>query len=314
MTIEELKGYVQIRTPDYAALANNVNRAKGDKRTMAQFAEDTGIGASTLSRIANMKIQKPLSVDVLISIYENRAEQEDTYLLDALARANGLASPDYVEKVNAQYRGVANRNEEISRANMMKNSIVASVLSAGIPIRRVFNGHAMSNVEEARGMPSAWVGRPCDFFMALDDNENISTINVWKIYLYPRQIGDDFERTATRDARMEIHLLIQRLATMLLRDAWQPESLLGVKTSFAFIDKKLHSAFIDAMQTAKVNNEMSVLLLDPINSYKVVSETWISGHYQKMTDSSIFDSLVSGEGDGNEDYDTYESEDMEDTE
>ena len=101
---------------------------------MAQFAEDTGIGASTLSRIANMKIQKPLSVDVLISIYENRAEQEDTYLLDALARANGLASPDYVEKVNAQYRGVANRNEEISRARHSKVSVCLFVVSVSLRI------------------------------------------------------------------------------------------------------------------------------------------------------------------------------------
>ena len=48
MTIEELQSFQQVRTPDVAALANYVNYAKGPNRTMAQFAADTEISASTL--------------------------------------------------------------------------------------------------------------------------------------------------------------------------------------------------------------------------------------------------------------------------
>ncbi len=50
-TVEEIKEFEQVRTPDYALLANLVLRAKGPERAMAQFAIDTEIGASTLSRI-----------------------------------------------------------------------------------------------------------------------------------------------------------------------------------------------------------------------------------------------------------------------
>ena len=85
MTIEEIRGYQQLRTPDYAALANCVNRAKGPNRTMAQFAEDTGISASTLSRIVNMNIKKPMAIDLIIKIFEKRADQEDEYLLESMA-------------------------------------------------------------------------------------------------------------------------------------------------------------------------------------------------------------------------------------
>ena len=102
MTIEEIRGYQQLRTPDYAALANCVNRAKGPNRTMAQFAEDTGVSASTLSRIVNMNIKKPLSVDLIIKIFEKRAAQEDEFLLESMARANGLLSPAFAARVQAR--------------------------------------------------------------------------------------------------------------------------------------------------------------------------------------------------------------------
>ena len=90
MTVEEIRSYKQIRTPDYARLASLVSQAKGPDRTMAQFAETTGIGASTLSRLVNLNIKKPLSMETIIKIYEGRANAEDEYLLEALARANGM--------------------------------------------------------------------------------------------------------------------------------------------------------------------------------------------------------------------------------
>ena len=38
--------YVQVRTPDIMRISEYVIKAKGINRTMAQFAEDCGIGAS----------------------------------------------------------------------------------------------------------------------------------------------------------------------------------------------------------------------------------------------------------------------------
>lgn len=312
MTLEELRSYRQVRTPDYAALANCVSRAKGEKRTMAQFAEDTGIGASTLSRIANMKIQKPLSVDVLVALYENRSEQEDTYLLDALARANGLASPEHIEKINTRYRSYGRRNEEINRANLMKNAILAGVLAAGVPIKKVFDGRVMSSVEQDHGMPRHLVGRTCDFFMALGENQ--SAINAWKVYLYPNRVEEEDDYTTRRSLNMELHWLINSIATLFLRDAWNPESLANVKTSFAFLDEKLFGAFVETLRCAKVNNEMSILLLDPMNGYKVIEEIWIPGEYRSLSNISVFEMPVPDEADGYEDCDTYELEHTEDTE
>lgn len=115
VTVEEIKQYQQIRTPDYALLANLLNKAKGPERAMAQFAEDTQIGASTLSRIVNLNIKKPLSIDTIVAIYEARANKEDTYLLESLARATGLFPGDYAERVKSRHDFAARRNEEVNR-------------------------------------------------------------------------------------------------------------------------------------------------------------------------------------------------------
>ena len=77
--------YVQVRTPDIMRISEYVIKAKGINRTMAQFAEDCGIGASTLSRIANGKISKPLSEDTVKAIYEHRAP-ESKILRDRLCK------------------------------------------------------------------------------------------------------------------------------------------------------------------------------------------------------------------------------------
>lgn len=84
--------YVLARTPDLLRLGELVTRAKGPSRTMAQFAEDCGIGASTLSRIANGKITKAVSLENLQAIYDHRDESVELPF-ETFARADGYVSP-----------------------------------------------------------------------------------------------------------------------------------------------------------------------------------------------------------------------------
>ena len=101
---------------------------------MAQFAEVTGIGASTLSRLVNHNIKKPLALDVIIKIYECRADEEDTYLLDSLARANGFYPADYAQRVKDHESMAARRNAQLNREHQMKNALIAGVAAAGCGI------------------------------------------------------------------------------------------------------------------------------------------------------------------------------------
>lgn len=293
MTIEELREYQQIRTPDMAALANYVNKAKGPERSMAQFAEDTQIGASTLSRIVNGKITKPLSKDVIIKIYECRANPEDEYLLEALARANGLHSPDYAKRVQAEDRFAARRNAEMSRANMMKNSLVAGVVACGMSVDGIINEKI---VYTDREIPMIFPRHRGDFTIKLRGEEIISSIRQWSFFLYPHLLDEDNQRPD----RFIIRGLLERLTPWFLVDAWYPEELHGQKFSFVFADEQLFYAFIEATKPAKLNNEMTVILMDRYN-FEVVKEVWLPGSYDQLTNISVFEVPMPGNRDDEED-------------
>ena len=59
-------------SPEMLLMAEMVLAAKGVERTMAQFAEATGINASTLSRLVNGNLKRPLTMDMLTAIIDNK--------------------------------------------------------------------------------------------------------------------------------------------------------------------------------------------------------------------------------------------------
>jgi transcriptional regulator with XRE-family HTH domain len=299
MTINEFQEFQQLRAPDMVALANYVNKAKGPERPMAQFAEDTGIGASTLSRIVNRRITKPLSKEVILKIYECRANPEDEYLLEALARANGLMPPDYAARVQSENRMAAKRNAEISRANMMKNSIVTSILAAGMPISTILDDR-MARLE--REIPAIFTRYRGDFTVVLRSEESTSGINEWSFFLYPQLLEEDINQ---RPDRFIVRMLLDKIKSWLLVDAWYPEEMRHMKFTFAFADERLFDAFKEALSVAKLNNEMSVILMDRYD-YTVLKEVWLPGNYSPMTNISVFEMPAPGADDRN-----YDDEDDE---
>lgn len=309
MTIEEVREYQQVRTPDYAALASYVNRAKGPDRTMAQFADDTGIGASTLSRIVNHNIKKPLSVDMIIKIFEKRFNPEDDHLLDLMARANGLFPKGYAEKSRERDSLYARRNEAINRERMMKNALIADVLASGAPVEQVYSEAAIRNMN----CHTLVTLRRGNFMLQLGSRSNNSPIRNWEFFLFT-DIIDEIDRVPCIHPRYRIQRIMERLSPIFLTDAWTPENLHGYKLSFAFLDIKLFEAFKEQVQPARLHNEMTILLLDP-NSYSVISEVWISGDYGQLTNISIFEALPPVVNEDNpDDYETYQIEETEDNE
>lgn len=284
VTVSDIKEYVQVRTPDKAALANCVIRAKGPERTMAQFADDCQVSASTLSRIVNSKITNPLSIDLIVKIFENRAISEDDFLLEALARANGLHPKDYANRVNSRNSSAHRRNEEMSRANMMKNIIVSEVVDQGLPVKKVLDARVVRPVSEA---PAIYPRRRLDFSLALNEDELHSSTNMWAFFLYPYVPDQESDHTMMSDRKYIIDNLLDKVSRWFLMDAWYPKSLANMKTSFAFIDQELFDSFLTALQNASLNSEMTVLLID-MESYRVVHEVWLPGEYSRLTETSIF--------------------------
>ena len=81
--------YVQAFVPDKDELAELIVLARGDDRSMAEFARVCKVkSASTFSRIINRGIDKPVSDELLIAVARNAADKQKV-TLDLLMRANG---------------------------------------------------------------------------------------------------------------------------------------------------------------------------------------------------------------------------------
>lgn len=279
MTVEKIRSYKQIRTPDYSLLANLVSEAKGPERTMAQFAEVTGISASTLSRLVNHNIKKPLAIEVIIKIYENRANEEDVYLIDSLARANGYYPADYAQRVKDHDSMAARRNAQLNREHQMKNALIAGVAAAGCNISVVDRP-----ILRASNLPAIYPARLGDFILQLGEASNLSTTRNWSFITFARLVDEEECRF---DAKYFARRVFQSCSDILLLDAWKPEALKEYKISFAFVDKDILGEFWNAVSIAKVHTEMSLILIDPV-SYRVLDEIWIPGDYNTLTNISVF--------------------------
>lgn len=82
--------YVRISPPNKEKLAELTLRAKGESRSLTEFANTCGVSASTLSRVINQKTTRPNSDDLIAAIAEN-ADPDSGVTLQDLLEAHGLA-------------------------------------------------------------------------------------------------------------------------------------------------------------------------------------------------------------------------------
>ena len=284
VTIEVfMNEYEQIRTPDFARIASYVNHAKGKDRNMAQFAEATGIGASTLSRIVNGRSTKPLSKEVIVKIYEARADEEAVYLLDMLARANGMFPREFAERVKTQDAFAAKRNEEISREHMMKNALIAGIVTSGMPIAQVVNQPLYRDSVVPAYIPL----KRGDFVIELPLKEDNPKIGYsWTFFLYPH-VHDELDGERHLSVKQLVYKILQRANGWFVMDAWDIDIIKGDKFSFCFLDEAIFNLFVESLQVAKLKTEMTAILMNP-TSYTVEKEVWLPGDYSRLYDDNIF--------------------------
>ena len=84
----ELANYIRIRPPEKEKLAELLIRAKGASRSMRQFALDSGVNPSTLSRIVNMKTSGACTDELIQKVAQN-SDPESGITFEMLMDANG---------------------------------------------------------------------------------------------------------------------------------------------------------------------------------------------------------------------------------
>lgn len=253
--------YVQVRTPDIMRIGEYVVKAKGANRTMAQFAEECDIGASTLSRIANGKIRKPLTEDVIRSIYEHR-DEESNLSLEEFLRLNGLMSKEEHEQRKNYVSHQSQREESINRERQMKNAIVAAMIDRNVP---VISGSASAGME--RGRIEAPYGLTAFFNFAFFVEDAIP--QNWCFATFAHKKEEKFPLAIYKRRIMD------SISKVFLIDAWAPDYLKNKKISFVFCDQQLYEAVKKQIEGAPIKSAMSLILIDAENEL-ILEEKWIS--------------------------------------
>lgn len=281
---------VQAYAPDKQKLAELIIKAKGTQRTMAQFSIATGISAPTLSRIANGKINKPLSNEFLEKIYASKCEDAD-FSLDMLLLANGIVKSSVVNRGKKYAENHASVQERcISLERHAKNAIVNALMERGITIQSIHPDFDNRKNEAPFGLHL-----PYDF------NLNIPSETYQNWYF------DVIFCSAT----MATTAIFNHAARLFLLDAWSPEFLANQKTSFVFENRAMYERFIGRFKGAPIKSAVSAILIDE-ETETVVEETWMSAIPEPP---SIFLKEITNRGDvavwADEDLDEYDDFDDE---
>lgn len=264
--------YIQARTPDLLRLGELVTRAKGPGRTMAQFAEECGIGPSTLSRIANGKITKPISFENLTAIFEHRDQMFQTSF-DILASANGMVPKEEYERIQVRSEINERRSQQIDRARAMQNIITTALLERNITISRCTDERLLATGEKMllRTRPSLSLFLTEDPLVKAKISEPL-----WNLYFYTPVIENDPERRSpVSDVRWVAMRVMERAMRVFLKDAWYPEKLEDIRTTFVFCDATLYTEFLFQVENSPINSAITAMLVD-VNDMKIIKDTWIS--------------------------------------
>ena len=303
-----LDEYEAAYMPDTGLLSQLLELCKGG-RTWQEFSSLCGKSAATLSRLSNKKITKQVGKDVLYLAYRNQVEQDNPDL-DELMRAGGWrkkkkprdrsnyvpwepteeekAKMDQEQKDDENRRRMINiiiRSELDARGRMnlfydnrrgsmdRRNPAMhdAKILSSDYGIRYSFGGGFTIQIQ---GMdPLYWC-----FFPTFSS-----------LFGRPRDWGKYSEEDKERILnRMVANVMSDGFYEKFLKDDWEPETMVNIKTTIIFQDRVEYEWIWNVLKKRKVNNWFSLLLID-LENEKVLDERIIprvDGKDQKM--ESIF--------------------------
>lgn len=264
--------------PDMAQLADLIIRAKGNERTMAEFADKVGTSASTLSRAINQKATRPISYDVLVKIAENALEGSGVDL-DGLLFADG-----YRQKRARSVEGGNEIWDKSIRRDAITKLIQEAIFESGAQVALVRRYTAEEPELDQYcfdyGFPTyGEMIIKTDFFEGL---------NYWVVnpcsYVSEKEDGTD--------AVDRISLILKRVSDLLMIDRWRPEQISNVRFTFAIADEVIYYQLLRAFKSlhAQFNNCFTVMLVDLIQK-EIVEET-ILPHTRGVKFQTWFDVQV----------------------
>lgn len=266
---------VQVMGPNEEEVSALVLRAKGDVRTLKEFADATGISAPTLSRILNGKIARPLSPEAIVSII-NASQYNTLNAMYELARANGYISKAEQAALQARYKLRNSRNG----MHMSVKSIMHTTIVAELHQRCEDMDGTLLTAEPGELFTVIDQAVKYDFSFEVTSNKETYT---WAFFTFPQRV-EDFKLNGISADRLARNV-IRDLSPVFLTDAWLPAQYTQHKISFCFVDKEMFESFTHLVERGKLHNRFSTVLIDEVNA-KFLKEN----EFKKTdTDESIFE-------------------------
>lgn len=260
----------QAIVPDFNELANLVNAAKGDDRTMGQFAEECGTSSSTLSRVVNKRNTRPMALELLKSIAEHAALQSNVSF-EQLLRANGWRKK--IRKDSPMDRDISRRREMMNREGAVRNLLSNELLVRGANVKVV--SRSMMSADRVTMKTGYSV-----YWDIVFETNVFNGYDTWAIEINPQVIVQDEEgkRTPMSDPRWLSRRIMERYAIIFLCDQWEPELLEKRKITFAFVDPQIYRIIKNNLIEAETNNYFTLMLVD-LEENRIIEETPLMNKY-----------------------------------
>lgn len=239
----------QVRIPNINLLADYINKAKGNSRTMAEFAAACNVSPSTLSRIVNKFNKRPLT-DVLLKKIAKNADNESGVTLEMLRLANGMQQKGQ-PSFTYSYQSNRYRVSEGTIRRTLTEELLLRGAMVSIPLKT--NGSEIVTKGMA-GYKLIW-----DFALETDLFEGYDAIYCDVLPLIP-EYGSRDSANNNDVRRVAMERIMNRLAKLFVLDQWQPNLFKGKKLMLAVMDSAMFLEIIGRLHSASVNNSITVAL------------------------------------------------------
>lgn len=284
------KKYVQDKVPNWDDVCKLVDKAKGPNRTWKKFYEDCDkeISQATFTRITHKQYKKALKQEMMQLIVDNAAKP--TYVtMERMLQANGYVDESDIGRNDNASTSKADEENRLISGRQTRSKIMEIILDEihkrGYETQEFSKRFkSFKRDEDAKFtsqlgfdvMEKQWCGRkPKKWFLyGIDDCEPF--YHMFFIAEY-----DEMIFSAHKNDEEKLFSLIDRYSTIFMQDAYEPKYSRDLMYWFVFIYEETYKLFCDAMDKIKVNNNMSVILVDP-DKCKVVDEKMIPRHEGKV--------------------------------
>lgn len=266
---------VQVTEPNPAEIAEIVKHVIGGT-SLREFGAKVGISASTLSRIINGKITKPLNAETLMKIVESSgtSSKDMITLYEEIARANGMTSTVIQKKML--------REMEIEKYRDKLRSTVKDTIYTVLLAKLAERGNWVNRQKEDYDLDvqAGFLKNITEMGILYDTRMDITHEGehyTWILWLFPYS-REDYSSGSFKPRRLA-NQLVRELSPVFLTDSWKPELYADAKLTFCFADEDLFNYFCHILSAAKLNNRFSAVLTNPKDLRYLKEELFPSANY-----------------------------------